>query len=1013
MNVVRVFISSPGDVADERSKARQVIDQLQRHYGAAVQLLPVLWEDLPLQADASFQEGIDTVLSETHRIDVAVFILWSRLGSALGKTARKADGSFYRSGTEREFELMLAVREHSGGERPHILAYVRHDDDGFKRRLNESPADQLESLVSQRRLVEGFIREQFHDDEGRNLRAYHSYPGPISFAQRLRVHLKGLLDSMLGGADESMAPLWEDEPYRGLEVFDVEHASIFQGREEEVCTLEEILRRRTSDPADARACVIVVGASGSGKSSLVRAGFAASLTRFNLDESVKEWRHAVLLPGTAGGALFPALIRCLASALPGLREGGVSLDDLAGALIDKPDTAIKLSINPAFVRESRKAGGPVRLLLIVDQLEELWTDRRITPEDRERFLELLDALCTRSPVSVVATLRSDFYHQAHASPVFLRLKGTSGQYDLLPPRPAALHSIIAEPARLAALRFEQDEKTGRRLNEQLLEDALSQPDALPLLQYTLRELYLQRSAAGVLSFAAYNQMGGVEGALGRRAEATFSALPIEAQSVFAEVMRSLVTVNVDGTARPLRLRAPLARVTDGLAKQIFTESFIAQRFFTADREGDEAVVSIAHEALLRRWERLAGWVGSNQDALRLRARVEQSQSRWEQRQHPSLLLPSGLPLEEGRQLLQIAPYLLSSGTRAYITASAEFHAAAEVQKKRRRKLAMAALSLLTLVALAAAGMAWKARHLAEQQRLRAEKALRSSEALTKKLRSNADLVAANIAPLAYEAMVKTGDYNIKELASTFLTNTKGIFVTEYDPNSIQNSYTAALLCQCIANSELLADPDAMVATIRGDKISEEARKKLQSAAYYATKMRAILSQLAAKPDLDRYLTENGMDRETFTLVANESLLAFGGIALYQQDTASAISSLSQFVSETEKWSPKEDAAKPAKYFDLFEGYTNLSHALRLQGDRRGAVDAMVKALSNGEILADLNPARRVELAVRYMVADFYGELDEEQQRTFATHKKEWGISEADVNDVTKVLREPNGTKNGR
>ena len=112
------FISSPGDVAEERAKARQVIASLQLRYEQQVLLTPVLWEDLAIPATASFQEGIDLVLAERGRIDIAVFILWSRLGSSLGPAIKKPDGSSYLSGTEREFDLMLGAFEQSGRKMP-------------------------------------------------------------------------------------------------------------------------------------------------------------------------------------------------------------------------------------------------------------------------------------------------------------------------------------------------------------------------------------------------------------------------------------------------------------------------------------------------------------------------------------------------------------------------------------------------------------------------------------------------------------------------------------------------------------------------------------------------------------------------------------------------------------------------------------------------------------------------------------------------------------------------------
>ncbi len=306
MATLRILISSPGDVAAERDKARLVISQIQQLYRDRARLIPVLWEDLPLGIDASFQDGIDVVLSAEHSIDIAVFILWSRLGSPVGGLSRRPDGSMYRSGTEREFDLMLAALERSGGLRPHVLAYVRCDDTGFKQRLTTAErSDELEQLVVQRRLVESFIGERFHDEQGRNVRAYHTYAEPVSFASRLKVHLREVIDKRLGESTIGH-PQWEEAPYRGLEVFDLQHAAIFQGRREEACDVELLLRRRMSEEACAFA--VIVGASGSGKSSLARAGVAAGLLQYNLDDSVRAWRYAAFSPGEADGRWLVGLV---------------------------------------------------------------------------------------------------------------------------------------------------------------------------------------------------------------------------------------------------------------------------------------------------------------------------------------------------------------------------------------------------------------------------------------------------------------------------------------------------------------------------------------------------------------------------------------------------------------------------------------------------------------------------------------------------------------------------------
>ncbi|MFO7902410.1 MAG: hypothetical protein R6U98_07110, partial [Pirellulaceae bacterium] len=294
---VRIFISSPGDVEAEREKARQVIDDLQHQYTGMLRLEPVLWEGLPLPATASFQETIEYILHK-HPIDVAVFILWSRLGTPLTDQVTRPDGQTYRSGTEREFDLMQEAYQQSGKQRPHILVYIRNDD-SWKQRAVANPTADLRDMVEQQEAVKGFIREQFYDREQRNVGAYHTYPEPISLAERLAEHLRRHLDEQLD--IEAASRRWTGRPYRGLHVFEQQHAEIFYGREEETHELMHRLRDQLAqqadgyvadhaDPSSEKTCAftLIVGASGSGKSSLARAGVAAKLVSSPYDEH--EWR---------------------------------------------------------------------------------------------------------------------------------------------------------------------------------------------------------------------------------------------------------------------------------------------------------------------------------------------------------------------------------------------------------------------------------------------------------------------------------------------------------------------------------------------------------------------------------------------------------------------------------------------------------------------------------------------------------------------------------------------------
>ena len=761
---VRVFISSPGDVVEERDQARRVIQGLQRQY-SGVTLQPVLWEELALPATASFQETID-VLLERQPIDVAVFILWSRLGSPLGAAVTRPDGSPYLSGTEREFDMMLAAFEQSGRQRPIILAYARDDDVGFKQKLTESPSSALEELIAQRKLTEAFIREQFYDDEGHNSRALQSYHEPVGFAQRLRVHLRQALDNLLVG---DAAPHWLDDPYRGLKVFDTEHAAIFHGRDEETC---DLLQRLRDQRRAGCSFVVIVGASGSGKSSLARAGVAASLLEYAGDDDVNEWRVGMLIPSLREmrqdesedkcGDLCSLLTGTLAEVLPDLGNSATMFDDIATGLAQDPALTVRLSIAPVFSRTAPMTAAneegsdksshsqTLRVLLVLDQMEELWTDRRITAEDRERFLLAVEALARSGHVAVLATLRSDFYPHAQQIETFLRLKGERGHFDLLPPGPAALGRLITEPARLAGARFEQDEHTGRSLNEVILQDAAHDPAALPLLQYTLDELWRHRDEGNrQLTFASYEELGGVEGSLGKRAEEVFDTLAPDAQATLSDILPLLVTVDTAGDPSAVRRRASLDELTVIPVRAALTNALIGARFLTTDRQDESPTASLAHEALLRRWDRIADWITANRDHLRVRARLEHNQKRWEQqRRDNSLLLPTGLPIEEARQLLTDAPHLLTDTTTEYVRTSIGHQEAVAQRTQRRRRIVTTVLSILTLVASLGGIFAWKQQQEANQQRSIAVS--KASEAAAQREKANAHLTRAEAARTAAE-----------------------------------------------------------------------------------------------------------------------------------------------------------------------------------------------------------------------------------------------------------------------
>ncbi len=691
MKTIRIFISSPGDVQDERERARSVVHQLRRRYAGRLDLRALFWEELPLEADMSFQQGIDMVLSETG-VDIAIFILWSRLGSPTGPLMVGDQGRPYRSGTEREWHLMLQAREKCQREeppplRPSIIVYTRQDEVSFEERLRGKTDDVKAQEIGQKLLVKQFIKEEFQDAEtGVNIRAYHSFDQPTTFAQQLRIHLTNVLDSLTG--EELGQPVWniadQGPPFRGLEVFEYHHAPIFFGREDEIVSIRRGLREQAC-----RGCafVLISGPSGSGKSSLARAGVLPDVCNDEIDKDIHQWRWLALKPSQLGDDLLDGLVKSMTAdgALPELREW-------AGDIVVPQDSAafprwlitFGLRVGDALKAAGRQRG-TTRLILLMDQMEELFSGTTISDQSRQQLFEALEVLARSGSVWVLATVRSDFYHHCQTLPALMRMKEGAGWFDLLPPTPDALSRVITGPALLAGLRFEREGE--QTLSDAILREAAEHKELLPLVEHLLLELCEHRSEDGTLTFAHFRKLGGVEGALRQRCEETFGRLSLAAQASLYDVLSELVTLSGDGQETFVRRTPPLERFTGHPVQRELIDAMVAARLFTTSSGTDGgSVVSVAHEALLRVWPRVTEWINSNREHLRLRARVEQSQQSWDQRgRDDSLLLPAGLPLDEARRLRDEAPHLLSERTRDYIEASIRF------QDRRARQVRTEAL----------------------------------------------------------------------------------------------------------------------------------------------------------------------------------------------------------------------------------------------------------------------------------------------------------------------------------
>ena len=713
MQTLRIFISSPGDVAEERERARQVVQSLRRRYARHFDLVPVFWEDMPLGLETGFQEGIDLLLSRDRGVDIAVFVLWSRLGSALGANFQRPDGRPYRSGTERELDLMLQARAAQNGKRPHIIAYARQDEATFEEALRGTSTTEKEERLRQKKLVESFIKEEFHDSQtGTNLRAYHTYHRPQSFSERLRVHLQEVLDG-LTGADIGR-PAWEiDErgpPFLGLESFKFEHAEVFFGREDEV---SEARLRLAAAAKRGTAFLLVGGGSGTGKSSLAAAGILPDVVAHEIDEAVSKWLHASFTPAALGGDPALGMGRILWSAVPKLAERG-ELADFVDGLRRDPAVAVKLALLPALKSEATKSGA-VRLILLVDQLEEVFTDARLSDEARNQFAAILEALASSGAVWIVATLRGDFYPKFLGCRALVHLATEGAQLPLVPPGADALRRMIESPALLSGLAYE---KTGETtLADRILRDVSGQAELLPLLEDLLRELFEKRSAEGVLTVAAYESLGGIEGSLAKRAEASLAGLPADVRGAFPDVLRRLVAAadGPEGTA--VRRRVALDSFPPGKAPRVLVDRLIADRLATAAAgEDGTPEVSIAHEAILRVWPTAVNWIRENSEFLKLRDRLTA-------RMREGAILSAGDPLvAPARRVIESGADTLEPELASFVVQQLAAIDADRRRQVRSRRIAIGTAAAM-LVSAAIGGLVLQARGERRQREARAEGAV--------------------------------------------------------------------------------------------------------------------------------------------------------------------------------------------------------------------------------------------------------------------------------------------------
>jgi DNA-binding winged helix-turn-helix (wHTH) protein/tetratricopeptide (TPR) repeat protein len=506
----------------------------------------------------------------------------------------------------------------------------------------------------------------------------------------------------VGGDGRSTWP--GGSPFRGLESFAASHAPVFHGRTR---GMARVLAAMKAQRDSGIAFVLCVGMSGVGKTSLLQAGVIPLLLRpmgFDGLNALAAASFSVTADRPLDG---------LARALSSLRIGDTRFflpaetATLANMLAEQPDDVVG-RIKARIATMAPGKTGSTGVVLLVDELEGLLHE---STDESRLFLNALRTLARCGHVDVLAACRSDAYARLGSLPLLLELKEGSGHVDLAPPTPGELAEILREPAKLAGLAYERDPLSRQRLDDVLRDAAAHHPECLPLLQYTLEALYQARSADGLLTFAAYRELGGLEGALAKHAETVFLALPESTRNALHTVLARTVRIGADEKAllsQPVRWRALATQ-----AEVELCEALVDARLFVSTSEGGERIVRPAHDALLREWRRAAEWVATNRAALAARTRLANTAARWDSLSRPvDLLLPPGLPLEEARAVLASSVSQSSPVVLAFVATSL-----ARARRSQHIRNAVQYLVVALSLALAVAGIgAFRAERAAELQR---------------------------------------------------------------------------------------------------------------------------------------------------------------------------------------------------------------------------------------------------------------------------------------------------------
>jgi WD40 repeat protein/class 3 adenylate cyclase len=459
------------------------------------------------------------------------------------------------------------------------------------------------------------------------------------------------------------APTPGEPPFKGLQYFEETDSDLFFGRE--VLTAKLVNRLRETEFLS-----VVIGASGSGKSSLVRAGLIPALKKGERlpdgtqpPEGSADWQVYVITP-----TAHP--LQALATELTRESESVTATATLMDDLMQDPR-----SLTLFLARGHAK----LHTLLVVDQFEELFTLCRDEFE-REAFIDNLLTTLNQSEgnITLILTLRADFYAHLAQYPE-LRDAVAKQQEYIGPMTMEELRRAIEEPARRGHWTFEPG------LVDLILRDVGDEPGALPLLSHALLETW-KRRAGHTLTLKGYADAGGVRGAIAHTAESVYQNLSFEEQTVARNIFLRLTELGegTEDTRRRASLEELISQAENADEARSVLNTLAEARLITLGEDTGE----VAHEALIREWPTLREWLTQDRESLRLHRHLTEAAHEWELLERDTGALYRGSHLAQAREWAVLHPNRLNAGESTFLDASNELeqHEAREREEQQRREL---------------------------------------------------------------------------------------------------------------------------------------------------------------------------------------------------------------------------------------------------------------------------------------------------------------------------------------